>query len=85
MRTRTEHDPEVARRGSDLARALNGLGLVDRRLRDVACPWCRAPAGRPCVIAATDRPLVHVPAHSSRYRAAGIDPPLPVIPAEPVP
>ncbi|WP_055694177.1 zinc finger domain-containing protein [Streptomyces prasinopilosus] len=44
--------------------------LRARALR-VPCPWCRAPAGRPCTVPRLGIPLKNAPAHASRLVAAG--------------
>lgn len=44
------------------------MGINDRAIATIPCPFCEQPAGRQCVAPINDRPLVF--AHPSRQFAA---------------
>lgn len=43
---------------------------LDERALAVACPWCKALAGAPCVNALTGQPLLSGRSHGTRFAAA---------------
>ncbi len=67
-------DPHTATLGANLVRAVAGMRPPCPANR-AHCPWCRAKPGQPCVVRDTDQRLIATPAHHSRYREAGLEPP----------